>query len=217
MRPFIIAILVLLFARTGLAQTRQVTYFNKNWKELPSSEKARYSRTVTTTPDGITVTEERDLKKDRLLLREEFKGDEPWGERTYGNTVADYSFPLIYDEAVCADSIAGLRNYFTDDSTHRYTAPVMAEDKSLYAFLNRTMRYPDREREAGNSGKVYTAFTISASGLVSDVHVTKSSGSVGLDKEAVRVIRLLRFTSGPKQDGKFRSVCARQTLTFKID
>ena len=90
-------------------------------------------------------------------------------------------------------------------------------EKALRAFLAENVKYPKIAKENGIYGRVICQFIVEKDGSISDVKAAKSSGEISLDREAIRVIKMM-----PKwKPGKQRNepVRARYTLpiTFKLD
>ncbi|TWG98313.1 protein TonB [Mesorhizobium sp. J18] len=59
----------------------------------------------------------------------------------------------------------------------------------VVAWLNRHKRYPRSARSRGEEGTVQVRFTINASGTVTSVRITRSSGNAALDEAAVDMVR----------------------------
>lgn len=59
----------------------------------------------------------------------------------------------------------------------------------FYAFLARTVKYPEEAQTKNVQGKVYASFVIEKNGELSDIKIDKGLGS-GLDEEAIRVLKL---------------------------
>ncbi len=68
--------------------------------------------------------------------------------------------------------------------------------EALRAFIKKELRYPEEAREAGIEGTVQLRLTIDHLGMVQKVGIIKSLG-YGCDEEAIRVVRMLRFTVPP--------------------
>ena len=69
-------------------------------------------------------------------------------------------------------------------------------EKALLSFIRDHLRYPAYESELGIHGKAVIGFVIDENGKVTDVSVVKGV-SKGLDRESVRVIKMLQdFTPG---------------------
>lgn len=73
--------------------------------------------------------------------------------------------------------------------------------EALRAFIKKELRYPDQAREAGIEGTVQLRLTIDHSGLVQKVGIIKHLGH-GCDEEAIRVVKMLRFTVPPPASHK---------------
>ena len=67
-------------------------------------------------------------------------------------------------------------------------------------FLQENIKYPEAAQKANHGGKVYTQFIVNTDGTISDVTILKSVG-FGCDEEAMRVIKLAKWTPG-KQSGR---------------
>lgn len=86
---------------------------------------------------------------------------------------------------------------------------------TIHEFLSRHIVYPPVARENGIMGKVYLAFTLTDKGQIENIVITKSA-NIFLDKEAVRVIRLLKFTTPPITNGQAKSLCLTLPISFKL-
>ena len=71
---------------------------------------------------------------------------------------------------------------------------------ALVKWLQKNLKYPDMEYEAGIQGKVYVEFTVDKDGSVRDVEL-KRGLSPGLDKEALRAVKA--DTSAPALQKEF--------------
>lgn len=88
-------------------------------------------------------------------------------------------------------------------------------DGELIKFISKNLRYPQMEKDNKIQGKVLVRFVVMEDGSVNDVTVMRSV-SPGLDKEAVRVVKLLKgFTPG-KQQGKPVRVYFNFPVYFKL-
>lgn len=88
-------------------------------------------------------------------------------------------------------------------------------DAAMIDFLRRNMRYPAMALREQVEGKVFVAFTVSASGEIVDVQVIKGLG-FGTDEEALRVVRKMPAWEPGAQNN--HPVAVRYTLpiTFRI-
>ena len=207
-----LTILVLAFTTICYGQTSQTKYFNSEWleKEVPEN-KAKFSQTITQNTDGTTTTDIKNLKKNEIVRSETFKGNEPYGiwKFRYGNgfKTIDYNFPLIYSDEKCNDSLPiTTSDYFQNNDSLGYKAPkITTGELTIYQYLGKNIFYPARARENGIQGTVYLQLTLTAIGT--ENIVVKRGVDISLDKEAVRVLRELKFSSPPTFNG--------QTYVFK--
>jgi TonB family protein len=99
------------------------------------------------------------------------------------------------------------------------TADVMPEFpggmEGLSSFLQKNIQYPEMAREAGVQGKVFISFNILKDGSVSDVKVEKSADP-SLDKEAVRVVKMMPRWNPGKQNGKPVAVHMTLPVNFSL-
>ena len=90
----------------------------------------------------------------------------------------------------------------------------MPEPVGGIAAIQSKVTYPESAREAGGEGRVFVHFVVNEQGDVQDVVVAQGVGS-GLDEEAVRVLKGVKFTPG-MQDGKPVKVRMAIPITFKL-
>ncbi len=207
------------------AQTSSVKYYKNQYliREV-EKERAGYSETIIKNADGTVTTEIKNIKKGEVTQRETYKGDEPvgkWIAMSKWNTPAelDYNFDLIYSKPICKDSSIKnfkINDYLKDNDTINYKAPkIYSGEINLNQFIIANIVYPVKAREAGISGKVFLAFTITKEGTVSDLCVIKGSNIV-LDKEAMRVFRELKFSNPAKVNGVPQNCCLLMPISFRI-
>ena len=72
---------------------------------------------------------------------------------------------------------------------------------ALIKEINRIIKYPERAKELGISGKVFVEFVVWKDGSIRDVKVARSIDPI-LDEEALRVVKLLPDWIPGKQRGK---------------
>lgn len=88
-------------------------------------------------------------------------------------------------------------------------------EKVLQDFVNRNLVYPELEKTNKVQGTVMVRFLINEEGAVSDPTIIRGV-SPGLDKEAVRIVKMLpNFTPG-KQQGKPVKVYFHMPIRFKL-
>lgn len=90
----------------------------------------------------------------------------------------------------------------------------IGEDGALIKFIKDNLRYPQMEKDNHIQGKVLVRFVIEPDGAITEAKVVKRV-SVGLDKEAIRIAKLLKFTPG-KQQGKPVRVYYNLPIEFKL-
>jgi protein TonB len=85
----------------------------------------------------------------------------------------------------------------------------------LFKFIQQNISYPAMERDNDIQGRVIVGFVVNEDGSVSDVAVKKGVSN-GLDKEAVRVVKLLPKFKPGKQQGKSVKVAYVLPIMFKL-
>jgi periplasmic protein TonB len=80
--------------------------------------------------------------------------------------------------------------------------------------LQRQISYPEIAKRAGVEGRVHVEFVVDEQGRVQDARVVRGPGA-GLDEEALRVVRMARFTPG-KQRGQPVRVRMTLPITFRL-
>jgi TonB family protein len=228
MKKLLLILFSLFNTATAFAQVMDTKYFsNKNLQREVPAARAKYVQVVTKNPDGSITTEVTDMARNEVINSQTYKGEEPTGVRKYrGGSifdklehvyVMDYSFDLKYADAPCADTIAGLRDFSKDNASLKYTAPKVAGDyNTISDFLVHNIYYPDAAREGGIQGKVLLTLKINATGTIEHV-VVKKGVNIILDKEAVRVMKLLKLASPPMLDGKPVGFCIVMPLNFTLE
>lgn len=216
--------LPLVVVSMSFAQTVETKYYKDRYtqEEVPA-DKARFSVTVAHNPDGSISTTKKNLKKNKIDDSQTFKGEEPFGiwiyQRGTGPAEMDFNFELVYNTAKCAnDSIpAKIDNFLEDDPSLNYTAPKVSSGgaKEYYTFLAKNVVYPSKARRYGIEGKVYMTFTITSEGTIENIVVTKGV-HISLDKEAVRVLRKLKFQNPPLINGKPQTICVQSSISFRL-
>ena len=88
-------------------------------------------------------------------------------------------------------------------------------DGAFIKWLNANITYPKEAQEKGIQGKVDLRFVVKPDGSVEDVQVVKSLDPI-LDKEAVRVLKLMPNWIPGKQDGQPVNVYFSVPVRFKL-
>lgn len=220
MQKIITVIFLFFISGISFSQTTEAHYYKDQYLTKETTEsKAEYIRTITTFPDGTKTIEVKYIAANEVIQRESMKESEPVGNwiMTYGNkrTELNYDFDLIYSDEACHEDII-LTDYFTDDAGLLYKAPVIGNDQTMFKYIGNNIFYPRIARDNGIEGKVYVIFTITAEGNVTDIHVARGV-AIMLDKEAVRVLREITFTSPPMLQGKPVDVCLTLPISFQLE
>ena len=88
--------------------------------------------------------------------------------------------------------------------------------KKMYEFINSKIQYPSVAAESDIQGTVFLKFVVSKNGMVSKVQVVRGVDPT-LNREAVRVVRMLpRFIPG-EQRGKKVNVWYQLPVKFKLN
>lgn len=223
MKKSTLTILVITITTICYGQKSETKYFNNEWreKEVPEN-KAKFSQTITQNADGIETTEIRDIKNNEIVRSETFKGNEPYGiwkfRYSKGIKTIDYNFPLVYSDEKCNDSLPIITSdYFKDNDSLGYKAPkISTGELTIYQFIAKNTYYPARARENAIQGTVYLQLTLTKEGTFENI-IIKRGVHISLDKEAVRVLRELKFSSPPTVNGQaFTFKCLDIPLNYKL-
>ncbi len=87
---------------------------------------------------------------------------------------------------------------------------------ALMNLIYQNLHYPDTERQNKIEGRVVVKFVVGADGLVKDVKILKSV-SPGLDKEALRLVKLVKRFKPGYQFGKPVDVDYVIPIRFKLN
>lgn len=76
-------------------------------------------------------------------------------------------------------------------------------DAAMIKFIQKNVKYPQAEKEAGISGTCYVTFIVEKNGKLGEIKILRGvSGGPGLDKEALRVVKKMPKWKPGKQNGK---------------
>lgn len=81
--------------------------------------------------------------------------------------------------------------------------------------LIKTIKYPKKARKKKIEGVVIVQYTVNINGTISDIKIIKSVYSL-LDKEAIRVIKLMELWEPAYQRGKPVKTTYNQSFDFKL-
>ena len=221
MIKFILTLVLLLYSSLSFAQSELVYYYSsRKLDNEVSKEKAKFSETIIEN-DTVKTRTVRNLKKNEIVSSISYKGNEPVGTWVilYGSgpKEIDFNFKVAYVSKVCADGVAERSDFLDSDEVNGYTAPKLAGDYSDFGqFFSHNMVYPEKAVRERIRGTVETSFTITKEGVIENVVVNKGVNLV-LDKEAMRVVRAMKFSAPPMIDGEATSICVKLPLTFRME
>ena len=84
---------------------------------------------------------------------------------------------------------------------------------SMYAFIQKNIHYPEVSKERGEQGTVYLNFIVEEDGSITNIHIVRGVSEL-IDKEAIRVVKLMPNWIPGKQAGK--AVRVRFTLPIRF-
>lgn len=102
--------------------------------------------------------------------------------------------------------------YFTVDEMPEYPGG----DDALRKDIAETVKYPEDAKSRGVSGKVYVIFVVNEVGKVVSTEIARGVDPL-LDKEALRVVSLLKTWKPGKEDGKAVKVSYTVPIKFALD
>jgi len=97
-----------------------------------------------------------------------------------------------------------------------YPGDVPMDSKNMMKFIQDNLQYPQVDIENEIQGKVYIEFIVEEDGSLTNIKVLRGVSST-LDKEAVRVIRLMPKWIPAELNGKAVRCRARLPITFRLD
>jgi len=89
-------------------------------------------------------------------------------------------------------------------------------DLGLMKFIQKTVKYPPIAKENDITGKVFVSYVVNRKGKVTSVKVVRGVDRY-LDAEAVRVVKLLPYTTAGKQRGKPVNVQYTIPINFTLN
>jgi TonB family protein len=213
------AILIICTTTLCAAQTTRTIYCrDRSCDTEVDKSKAKFSETVTE-ENGVITTTLLNLKENEVEARKSWKGDEPVGHWVSltgrGPEPMDYDFEVIYAEASCSNESNAITAWFEDNQAANYKAPVIDGYESIYKYLQANLRYPSKARRTGIQGTVDMEFLITEDGSVESLVILRGV-HILLDKEAMRLLRSVKFSSPPMRNGKPQKICAKFPLRYKL-
>jgi TonB family protein len=211
----------------SFAQTTTDFYADRFLHKKVTEKKAKFIHHKTTNKEsGIYSEETIRISDNEIIRRESYKGQEPVGQwiEMLGKDLVqlDYDFELMYGKIdICEDKqqtfIPKTNDVFIDPLTDipelKYKAPE--EEISIKEAMVK-MHYPYKAVDEGIMGTVFVHFRVASDGTISYVVVSKGIHPL-IDKEAMRIMKQVKFKSPPLVDGKPVAICVAQQLHFKLE
>lgn len=202
-------------------------YFKSFFDRVKSPQKgADFVETVTLGADSITHVEIRHITLDQIVLDAFLKKDEPVGMWYYhlanGGRLLNYDFDLAYgsaapdstEKAFFVPNLPEISNLLVDVPEKKYVAPVLATgDGDLSEFMQNNLVFPYYSMVNKQYGRVLIGLQIDEEGTVSRITV-ENGVNVYLDKEAMRIMKKIRFKSGATLDGQPKRIFYRLYISF---
>ena len=88
--------------------------------------------------------------------------------------------------------------------------------EAMWKFLSDHLNYPEEAREKNIEGRSIIQFIVEKDGTISNIEVVRSAGDKSLDKEAVRVIKLMPKWKPGSQRDKIVRCKYTAPVTFKL-
>jgi protein TonB len=102
------------------------------------------------------------------------------------------------------------------DVDPRFPGDSPQDTKNMMKFISENMKYPQIDKEMGNQGRVYLEFIVEKDGSLTNFKVLKGVSNT-IDKEALRVARLMPKWTPGKSNGKIVRTKTRIPITFSLN
>ncbi|MBM3436030.1 MAG: TonB family protein [Bacteroidetes bacterium] len=122
--------------------------------------------------------------------------------KKYRNVVKSRGYDRIVYPYTPVDS--GLRVYSTGEVTMTPKPLFTSKDCTLGNFISRNLQYPEAAFKQNISGMVRLKFVVEPSGRISNLLTEKTVGG-GCTEEAVRVVKMIRWFPGIKNEVAVRT------------
>lgn len=113
-----------------------------------------------------------------------------------------------------------VEEYDDDDETNPLDfvdeMPVfVGGEEKLFQYLANNIKYPKRDMQIGNEGKVFVEFVVGKDGEITDVKILRGVSET-IDAEAIRVIKSMPNWLPGKQKGRAVKVRYKMPISFKL-
>ncbi|NVK66560.1 MAG: energy transducer TonB [Flavobacteriales bacterium] len=96
-----------------------------------------------------------------------------------------------------------------------YPGDTPTDNKNMIKFIQENLHYPEVDRENEIQGRVYVAFVVEKDGSLTNIEVIRGISQT-MDREAVRIIRLMPKWIPAQSNGKIVRSRARLPITFTL-
>lgn len=153
------------------------------------------------------VTEKEVVEEEPMPTIEEIKENETGAVEQVGTGEVVFEEPVVESTGEEEDKI-----FYAVEQQAEFPGGIQA----MMKFLQKNIKYPASAKRMGIEGKVFVKFIVDKEGGISNIEIMKGMNA-DLDKEAIRVIKLMPPWKPGKQNG--RSVKSQFVLPvyFKLD
>lgn len=153
------------------------------------------------------VTEKEVVEEEPMPTIEEIKENETGATEVIGTGDVVFEEPVVESTGEEEDKI-----FYAVEQQAEFPGGVAA----MMKFLQKNIKYPASAKRMGIEGKVFVKFIVDKEGGISNIEIMKGMNA-DLDKEAIRVIKMMPPWKPGKQNG--RAVKSQFVLPvyFKLD
>jgi protein TonB len=154
------------------------------------------------------VTEKEVVEEEEMPTIEEIKENET------GAVAVEGTGEVVFEEPVqeVAEESDDDKVFMAVEQTAEFPGGMAA----MYKFLNKNQKYPPSARRMGIEGKVFVKFIVDREGAISNIEIMKGINA-DLDKEAVRLIKLMPPWKPGKQNGRAVKSQFVLPINFKLE
>lgn len=225
------------------AQSTEINYYDKNYKEVNDPDAAVYVKKIVLHPSGndntgtlsyytndtlTTIARSNNLEK--KIWHGEVKHYRKNGTL---QSIRNYQHAYLEGESIqyFRNGAIAVREIYTKDtlsSEQFYTPEGWDTNTNLYErkaippsdyrqIVNNNLKYPKEAKQKNIQGRIMVSFTIEKDGTISDVQAQKNELDPSLGEEAVRVISLLPAFQPAIRDGVPVKFKFRIPVDFKLN
>lgn len=226
---FYVLIIISLFFYSGFSQNISVIYFDKQWKEVESKEKAYYYRSMEAVSDTQYIVRDFYIN-DSLLMLGSYYSLEP--EVKHGKFLFWYKNGQLAEEGLYVKNFkfGPWKQYYENgafrsertydgkeiifrvvDQMPEYTGGP----DSLARYLSNNIYYPTLAKDSKIQGVVFVSFIIDEEGNIAETELIKGIGG-GCDEEALNVVNKMPKWQPGMNEGKPVKVQYILPVRFKL-